>query len=128
MKRSVLVMKFLTLLFFIFLIVSPQIVKSAPLTAADLGISYGADTGLGSTDVRTTVARIIRVALGLLGIVAVAGIVVGGFMYMTAGGNEEKAGQGTKAITAALIGLIIILSAYAIASFVISNLVAATTQ
>lgn len=120
-------MKFLILLFFVFLIAAPQVVGATMITSDDLGLYYGEATGLGTTDVRTTIAQIIRVALGLLGIVAVGAIVVGGFMFMTSGGNEEKSGNGTKAMVSGIVGLIIILSAYAIASFVISNLVAATT-
>ncbi|MEK9183231.1 MAG: hypothetical protein AAB849_01870 [Patescibacteria group bacterium] len=91
-----------------------------------LGINYGKATGLGTKDVRVTVANIINVALGLLGIVAVVIILIGGFEWMTAGGNEEKTGEARNRIFAGIIGLAIILSAYAIASFVINSLVAAT--
>jgi len=119
-------MKFLILIFLIFLITTPQVVDA--LDSNDLGLQYGAPTGLGTAGVRTTVARIIRVVLGLLGIVTVVGVVAGGFMYMTAGGNEQKTSGGMKVTAGEVIGLIIILRAYAITGFVISNLVAATTQ
>jgi Type IV secretion system pilin len=101
---------------------------AAPITESDLGLSYGADTGLGSSDVRSTVAQIIRVAMGLLGIVAVVIILVGGFKWMTAGGNEEQVGEAKKWIFSGVIGLVIILSAYALASFIITQLVTATTS
>jgi len=97
------------------------------ITADSLGINYVKGSGLGSTDVRTTVASIIRVAMGLLGIVAVVIILIGGFTWMTAGGNEEKVGEAKKWIFAGVIGLAIILSAYALANFVIGQLVSATT-
>ncbi|MDD2758451.1 MAG: pilin [Patescibacteria group bacterium] len=97
-----------------------------PLGTEDLGLSYGAATGLSSTDVRTTVARIIRVAMGLLGIVAVVIILIGGFKWMTAGGNEEQVGEAKKWIFSGVIGLVIILSAYALASFIITQLTLAT--
>lgn len=74
----------------------------------------------------TTVAKIINVALSLLGIVAVVIILIGGFKWMTAGGNEEKVGEARKLILAGIVGLAIILSAFAIAKFVISALVKAT--
>lgn len=92
-----------------------------------LGVNYGVYTGLGQKDIRVTVANIINVALGLLGIVAVVIVLIGGFEWMTAGGNEEKTGEAKKRIVAGVIGLAIILSAYAIASFVINSLVKATT-
>ncbi len=97
------------------------------LSPTELGIEYGAATGLGQQDIRTTIASIIRVAMGLLGIVAVVIILIGGFTWMTAGGNEEKVGEAKKWIFAGVIGLAIILSAYALANFVINSLVGATT-
>lgn len=96
------------------------------ITVDDLGLSYGAETGLSNTDIRLTIARIIRVALGLLGIVALVLILYGGFVWMTAGGDDEKIQKAKKILINAAIGLIIILSAYAIASFVINSLTKAT--
>ena len=96
------------------------------ITTNDLGLSYGAETGLASTDIRLVIARIIRVALGLLGIVALVLILYGGYVWMTAGGNEENIQKAKKILMNAAIGLIIILCAYAIASFVINALSKAT--
>jgi magnesium-transporting ATPase (P-type) len=93
-----------------------------------LNPQVGTATGLGTTDIRITVARIIRVAMSLLGIVAVVIVLIGGFTWMTAGGDEEKVGTAKKYIYSGVIGLAIILSAYAIANFVITQLVSATTQ
>ena len=114
-------------------VVMPGLVANAAVTsvptvnAESLGMGYGAYTGLGSRDVRSTVASIINVALGLLGIVAVVIILIGGFTWMTAGGNDEKVAQAKKWIFSGIIGLAIILSAYALASWVIEQLVKATT-
>lgn len=47
---------------------------------------------------------------------------------MTAAGNEEQVGKAKKLLTAAIIGLIIVLSAYAISYFVISKLGATTLE
>lgn len=117
------------------MLLSAAPVLAAPtstLTADEMlkvnGVTLGEHAGLGISDVRVTIARIIRVAMGLLGIVAVVIVLIGGFTWMTAGGNEEKVGEAKKWIFAGIVGLAIILSAYAIASFVINNLVAATTQ
>lgn len=94
----------------------------------NLGLTYGGQIGLGTQDIRQTIANIIRVAMGLLGIVAVVIILVGGFKWMTAGGNEEQVGEAKKWIFSGVIGLAIILSAYALATFVIQSLVSATTD
>lgn len=91
-----------------------------------LGLEYGTELGLGTRDIRTTIASIIRTAMGLLGIVAVVIILIGGFTWMTAGGNDEKVGEAKKWIFSGIIGLAIILSAYALATFVINQLVSAT--
>ncbi|MFC1598851.1 Ig-like domain-containing protein [Patescibacteria group bacterium] len=92
----------------------------------DVGLEYGAGTGLGTTDIRITVARIIRTALGLLGIIAVSIVVYAGFAYMTSAGNPEKVERAKKILINAFIGLLIILSAFSIASFVITWLLRAT--
>ncbi len=95
----------------------------------DLGLEpVGSAIGLPATDIRLVVARIIRTALGLLGIVALALIIYAGFIWMTAGGEEEKISQAKKILLNSVIGLAIILSSYAIASFVINQLVGATTE
>ena len=87
----------------------------------------GTSIGTGTTDIRITIARIIRTAMSLLGIIAVLIILYGGFKWMTAAGSDEAVGDAKKIITAGIIGLVIILTAYAIASFVINSLVTATS-
>jgi hypothetical protein len=52
---------------------------------------------------------------------------LGGFKWMTAGGNEDKVGEAKKLIVAGIIGLVIILGSFAIATFVLTQLTAATT-
>lgn len=108
--------------------------NSTALTANDLfgganynGTDFAGEAGLGSSDLPTTIASIIRVILSFLGIVAVVIILLGGFKYMTAGGQDQKVQDAKKLIIAGIIGLAIILSAYAIASFVIGSLTTAIT-
>jgi len=96
------------------------------LATLDTGIGYGTATGLGTKDIREGVMSIVNVLLGFLGILAIIIILWGGFRWLTSGGNEEKVGEAKKIITAGIIGLVIILTAYAIALFVVEQLVAAT--
>ena len=84
-------------------------------------------TGLGTADIRTIVGRIIYVALGVLGTVLLVIIIYAGFLWMTAGGNEERVATAKKWITNAVIGLAIILASYAITYFIITRLLGATT-
>ena len=81
-----------------------------------------AETRLGAVDFRIIVARIIRAALGLLGIIAVSIVTYGGFVYMTSGGEEEKIGRAKKILLNGAIGLAIILSAFAITQFILTAL------
>jgi hypothetical protein len=81
-----------------------------------------------NSDIRVTIAKIINVALGLLGIVCVVIIIAGGVMWMTSGGEAAKTEKARGIIFAGIIGLAIILSAYAIANFVISNLTSAVAN
>lgn len=107
---------------------APSLVMAQTLvTPSDLGIQYGAATGLGQKDIRVTIASIIKTAMGLLGIVAVVIILIGGFKWMTAGGAEDQVGEAKGYIFSGIIGLAIILSAYALATYVINSLVSATT-
>jgi hypothetical protein len=91
-----------------------------------LGLNYATSIGLGTKDVRETISSIIRAFMGLLGIIAVCIILLGGFKWMTAAGNEEKVGEAKKLIISGVIGLVIIMSAYAIATFVVGSVVNAT--
>lgn len=90
--------------------------------------AVGDNTDLGNKDLKETIGAIIKVALGFLGVIAIVIVLIGGFKYMTAGGSDEKVQDARKYIVSGIIGVAIILSAYAITSFVITNLVTATTE
>lgn len=79
-------------------------------------------SGLSDEDPRIITVRIINFVLSLLGIVSVIIILYAGFTWMTAGGNEEKVGSAKKILSAAVMGLIIILTSYSIMSFVLRSL------
>jgi hypothetical protein len=70
-------------------------------------------------DPRVMVARGITKLLGLLGIILVAFIIYSGWQYMSAGGDKAKIDEAKKRIVNAVIGLILIVSAFSIANFVI---------
>lgn len=97
-----------------------------PALALEIGIDYGTYTGLGTKDIREGIMSIVNVMLGFLGILAIIIILWGGFRWLTSGGNEEKVGEAKKIITSGIIGMVIIFTAYAIASFVVTQLMQAT--
>lgn len=83
-------------------------------------------TGLGNEDPRSMISSVVNVLLGFLGIIAVLIILYGGFLWMTAAGNDDKIGKAKKMIAAGVIGLIIILMAFGLAQFIINALYNAT--
>lgn len=127
MKKTIL--KHVIAFAMILLIVAPAFA----LAATDLdpwGDVSAQDTqdalGLGNKDPREIAAAVINILLGFLGIIAVVIILIGGFKWMTAGGNEDKTAEARKLISAGVVGLIIILASFGIAKFVIDQLLSAT--
>jgi hypothetical protein len=109
-----------TLIFFVFilgLLIIPT-VTFAQLTTSDVGLEYAADIGLTTVDIRTLVARVINAFLGLLGLLVVCIFIYAGYLYMTAGGDASKVDRAKQLMINAVIGLVIVLSAYAIAAFI----------
>lgn len=115
------------------IVLTPVLAFSLPALAVELDPWGGfkedirEETGLGERDPRDIAASVINIILGFLGIVAVIIILLGGFKWMTAGGNEDKVGEAKKLIVAGVIGLVIIIAAFAIATFVLDSLISATT-
>ncbi len=82
---------------------------------------------LGTGDLKETIGHIVEIVLSFLGILTVLIILLGGFKWMTSGGNEEKISEAKKLISAGIVGLAIVLAAYIIAGFVVKSLITATS-
>lgn len=89
---------------------------------SDFGTGYLGAANLPQTDARTVVINLINTLLGVLGIVFLLLVLYGGFLWMTAGGNDDRASQGRKIIGNGIVGLIIIFLAFAITTFVFTIL------
>ena len=99
------------------------------LAQAGLGLAeVEEEIALGKEDIRIIIARIIRVFLGLLGIIIVGLIVYGGFVWLTAAGDPKKIVKAKMILVNAVIGLIIVLASFAISQFILSSLIEATTK
>ncbi len=98
-------------------------VMALPFVASAVTVdsALGTTLGLGTADLEATVIKIIQWVLGFLGLIAVVIILYGGFVWMTAAGNEDKVSTAKKIIGAAVVGLIVILLAWAIVTFVINQ-------
>jgi len=100
----------------LFLLLLPT-AASATVTSYSIE-DFGSSVGLGTADLLDTAINVIQWVLGILALVAVVMIIYGGILWMTAAGNEEKIAKAKKVISAAVIGLIIVLMAWAIVIFV----------
>jgi len=87
----------------------------------DIGVN-NINIGLPQSDPREIASNIIKIVLGFLGLLAVIIILIGGFRWMTAGGNEDSVADAKKILIAGVIGLVIILASWGIASFVLTSL------
>ncbi len=76
----------------------------------------------------TTISEILGVVvnafLSLLGVIFIVLMLIGGYHWMTAAGNQEKVDKAINTIRRAIIGLIIVVGSYAIWSFIFNNFIA----
>ena len=68
------------------------------------------------------VGVIVGIALGLVGAVFLILMILAGYNWMTAQGEEEKVQKAKDTITRAIIGIIIVIGAYASWAFLFSKL------
>lgn len=90
----------------------------------DVGIEYAENLDLqgGGLDVRVVLAKIVQVLLGFLGIIAVIYVMYAGWLWMTSEGSEDKVIKAKKTLVNAVIGVIIILSAFMIVTWIINSM------
>jgi hypothetical protein len=91
-----------------------EIAKQLQAAAGEKGAGYGV-----AQDPRLTIANIVRTALEFLGVIFIILTMYAGFLWMTAGGNEEKVTKAKTLLFQAVIGLAIILTAYSITLMVV---------
>ena len=92
------------------------------VSALDLGMEYAENLDLPvaeDDDVRDMAVTVVKYLITFLGIIAVVIILYGGFVWMTAAGNDDRVSKAKSIIVAGIIGLIIIIAAFAIVNFVI---------
>ena len=83
-------------------------------------------SGYGQESPEDIVINLINWILGILALIAVVMILIGGFRWMTAAGNEEKVDSAKKLLIAAIIGLVIVMAAWGISIYAVGVLAGAT--
>ncbi|MDD5251527.1 MAG: pilin [Patescibacteria group bacterium] len=86
----------------------------------------GTSSGLVTTELPVVIGKFINQIITLLGIVLVVLIIWAGFKWMLARGNEEDVNEAKDIIKNAVIGLVLLLTAYAITNFVINAILTGT--
>ncbi|MBT4496031.1 hypothetical protein HOC73_04790, partial [bacterium] len=107
-------------------VVSFFLIPNLSFAQTDLGLEPVAETGLGSSSLPELIVRIIQIALGFLGILALIVILYGGYTWLSSGGNQDKVADAKKILVNGVIGLVIILSAFSIVTFLITRIFDAT--
>ncbi|MFA5184546.1 MAG: hypothetical protein WC456_03395 [Patescibacteria group bacterium] len=82
---------------------------------------FQTDANVASTPI--IIGTIIGAFLGFLGITFIVIMIIAGFGYMRARGNEEEIKKAVASIREAIIGLVISMSAYAVWNFIFRNLI-----
>ena len=91
--------------------------------ARDIGIDYANNIGLqeaSEKDIRVVLVEIVRYFITFLGIIAVAMVMYSGFLWMTSNGEPEKVTKAKRTLINSIIGLIVVISAFAIVTFIIN--------
>lgn len=85
---------------------------------------YNENTGATpNRSIQSIIVTVINTILGLLGIIFLVIIIYAGFLWMTAGGNDDQVGKAKQLMTNSIIGIIIIVGAYAISYFVLNAVI-----
>ncbi len=77
-------------------------------------------------DIDLIIGRVIKTFLNMFGIIFLILTIYGGFLWMTAGGSSDQVEKAKKFIINSIMGLIIVLFAYAIVFFVLDILLEAS--
>jgi Type IV secretion system pilin len=103
-------------------LVRAQSTVSNGLQTSGLQSIFGTSGLNGSQSLSDLIVNVIRLMLLFAGAIAVVFVIIGGYQYIASGGNEETAEKGKKTLINAIIGVVVIVLAYAIIN-VIVNLV-----
>jgi len=82
----------------------------------------GSKAGYQDSDVYAFSGKVINMALSMLAVLFMGVMLYAGIRWMTSRGNEEYSKKAKTALEAGIIGLIIIIMAYAISTFVLDQL------
>ena len=116
--------KKMTKIFFaitIIIILCPNLAL-AGCTGASSGSSVEICDPLGNTSPEVLIGNVINAVMGVVGSLALAMFIYGGFTWMLAAGNDQRVQKGKDILLWATIGLIVIFSSYALVRLVFTGI------
>jgi hypothetical protein len=72
-----------------------------------------------TVSINSMAGDIIQLALSILGVLFVVFMIHAGYLWLTAAGNEQRVDKAKKIIFESIIGLVIVIAAYAITYFIV---------
>lgn len=117
-----------------FLLLPAQVAFAAQSSNGAQEARSGLETAAGaagldrSVNIQTYIGYIINGALGILGAIFLVLIILSGFRWMTSAGNSQSIDAAKQTIVNSVIGLVIVLAAYAITSFVLDQVQGTTNS
>ena len=87
--------------------------------------NQGAQLPTGTGEIKPIIVQIINVILEFLALLFIILIIIGGFRYMTSGGNTDNAKKALDIIKNAVLGIIIVILAGVLVNFVILKIIEA---
>lgn len=88
---------------------------------------YSQDGG-GPNTIKGLIKTVLNIFSMVVGAISVIMIIIGGFKYITSGGDATSVGGAKNTILYAIVGLVIVFFAQVIVKFVIGNLVKESTN
>ena len=125
-------MKFFLISIFIFILFSPLIAFAEQGAIGGPGVTEPVQlpnplgTGAEKTNIPTLLGNVVNAILGIVGSLALVMFIYGGIIWMTSSGNAEQVTKGKNIVIWATIGLVVIFSAYALVSFVLTKALGVT--
>lgn len=95
-------------------------------TALAQGLGAPPDIGLSKTSLPAMIVAVVNYSLVLVAALALAMIVYGGFLYITAHGESQQVEKAKTVIIYAVIGIVVIGLAAALVNFVVGAVVGQT--
>jgi hypothetical protein len=131
--------KIICIVLFLIFGASPALVLAEDAGTSGLEDAFGPDSSLNQAaqkakyqtsgegaDPMTIVESVIQVLLGMIGVIFFILMIYAGYLWLTARDNKDQVEKAQNIIKSSIIGLVVVLSAYAITYFIFNALLGST--